>query len=379
MKKILSIAFCFMTAICGWSQSHDSTTDHISISTLQLTPGENTTTKYFVVSLVGTKLYTAVSMDIVLPEGYEYVLTSGGEAKINFTTERKQGLYPVTNPDEVEEEEAEPAYDSHTLSKNIIAARTLRVVDNSNENKLFAATSGNLFRVYVKATAFAKPGNADVQINNCFFNTEDGIQWDTKDITISDKLSSSTSSTLPLTINSSNHWSTCILPFAAAIPAGVKAYTVGSHDSENLLLSEANSFAAYTPYILYSEGGYSGNISGTVDPNQYPATGVVNTDGYLNGAIVAQNVTSGYVMQNLSEGVKFYQITSGTFNVPAGKCWMTLPTGGPVKGLGFVVEDESAIEQVKTPESHNIYNLAGQQVQNPQKGIYIVNGKKVMY
>ncbi|MBQ2787605.1 MAG: hypothetical protein IJF00_06585, partial [Bacteroidaceae bacterium] len=43
------------------------------------------------------------------------------------------------------------------------------------------------------------------------------------------------------------------------------------------------------------------------------------------------------------------------------------------------VEGETAIEEIKTVEYHNgIYDLTGRRIENPTKGIYIINGKKVL-
>lgn len=43
------------------------------------------------------------------------------------------------------------------------------------------------------------------------------------------------------------------------------------------------------------------------------------------------------------------------------------------------VEGETAIEEIKTVENHNgIYDLTGRRIENPAKGIYIINGKKVL-
>ena len=36
------------------------------------------------------------------------------------------------------------------------------------------------------------------------------------------------------------------------------------------------------------------------------------------------------------------------------------------------------VENTKVPGATSYYNLSGQRVQNPSKGIFIVNGKKVL-
>lgn len=376
MNRIVLSVVCLFVTLCGFAQAHENTTDYVSISALQLIPGEGKDTKSFVVSLEGSQIYTAATMDIVIPEGYEIVF-SGKNPKVNNNNESSAGLYPVTNEEEVEEEEANPVYNSHTVSASLVNNQTVRVVVASLSGWSFASTSGKLFRVYVKATPYAKPGYSDVKIENCFFNTEDARQWDTKDLTISDKLSATTSSTLPLTISSDTHWSTCILPFDASIPAGVKAYASDSHDDENVYLTEVQTLKAYTPYILYSENGYSGTMSGTVNANSYPASGYVAV-GNLNGAIVNQNISSGYVLQRHGSDFMFYAVDpEKAVTVPAGKCWVTLSDAG-ASIRNIVITDANGIQSVLSDDdSSEVFNLMGIRVQQPKSGaIYIKNGKK---
>ena len=63
---------------------------------------------------------------------------------------------------------------------------------------------------------------------------------------------------------------------------------------------------------------------------------------------------------------------------------MELPSGAPAKlSLSFGDDDETTdIESVTTDEEAKdndvYYNLNGQRVSNPQKGVYIHNGKKVI-
>lgn len=188
MKRIHFCIICLFVTVCSWAQPHSKTNSRISISELELLTGEDIGTNFFVISLEGSQLYTAVTMDIVIPDGIEFVYNNNGEVKISYSDEKKSGLFPITNLNEMEECGAAAEHNSHTLSANLINAKTLRVVLMSLQSTDFAHTSGPMFRVYVKASACAKAGYADVKISNCFFNTEDGVQWDTEDIVISNKL-----------------------------------------------------------------------------------------------------------------------------------------------------------------------------------------------
>ena len=80
-------------------------------------------------------------------------------------------------------------------------------------------------------------------------------------------------------------------------------------------------------------------------------------------------------------GNSFKSINAG--NVKAGKAildagWVT----SSVKVFTFIFEDDATgirtVETVSAEEAAQIFNLAGQKLSKMQKGINIVNGKKVL-
>ena len=73
--------------------------------------------------------------------------------------------------------------------------------------------------------------------------------------------------------------------------------------------------------------------------------------------------------------VGFYLADGGT--IKAGKAYLESESG--VKAFYFTGEDATSIADIeKTVENGAIYNLAGQRVGKMQKGINIVNGKKIL-
>ena len=68
----------------------------------------------------------------------------------------------------------------------------------------------------------------------------------------------------------------------------------------------------------------------------------------------------------------------GVFNVKAGTAYLAVPNAVSVKG--FLLDGTpTAIEGVEAENNTDvIYNLSGQRVQKAQRGLYIVNGKKLM-
>ena len=68
-----------------------------------------------------------------------------------------------------------------------------------------------------------------------------------------------------LTIEAANPYATLVLPFDAALPEGLKAYTVAEVNAEKsylLTLSEATELKANTPYVVYAENGMTHTFSG---------------------------------------------------------------------------------------------------------------------
>ena len=79
---------------------------------------------------------------------------------------------------------------------------------------------------------------------------------------------------------------------------------------------------------------------------------------------------------------EFRKTTSGT--LAANKAYLKIPTGEGARALSIVFDDEqetTAIESIASkaiPTDNVYYNLRGQRVAQPTKGLYIVNGKKVV-
>ena len=85
-------------------------------------------------------------------------------------------------------------------------------------------------------------------------------------------------------------------------------------------------------------------------------------------------------MANGSQGVGFYKWTGGSLG--AGRAIVPASAvNSTARGfLGFDFEEEAnTIKNVKALQTDGIYyNLAGQRVAQPTKGLYIVKGKKVI-
>lgn len=87
-----------------------------------------------------------------------------------------------------------------------------------------------------------------------------------------------------------------------------------------------------------------------------------------------------YVLADGAEGIGFYQVKAGT-TIAAGKGYLEISAANGVKGFyGFESGDATGISDIDANVDANavIYNLSGQRIQKAQKGINIVNGKKLL-
>jgi hypothetical protein len=138
----------------------------------------------------------------------------------------------------------------------------------------------------------------------------------------------------------------------------------------------ADGIPANTPVILHKDGATSITLTKTATPIAAPS------GNKLAVSTAGQNLSAGVYRlgYKTSDGVGFYKYSSAS--APAGIiCISALDAGANF--LSFDFGDATGIESL-TPdpspkgEGSEYYNLAGQRVAQPTKGLYIVNGRKVV-
>lgn len=356
-------------AVANEPQLPKPTNDYITVNDVTLVPG-STDTYQVEISLVGSQIYTAYQMDILFPPGVDVVVDEDGPYVDLWDGDGC--IYPYVRRKLV-----------HSLSSSygVISNKLLRISCSDDMNRVLTATSGKLLYFLVKVSPYLKPGDVVLKVTNLDFITKENAQkYHCKDQTLT--LHATAESTATLSVSGSSHYGTCVLPFAVpTLPADVKAYSAkGLDDTGQLVvLSEVKQLVAYTPYILYSESGYTGSLSGTVDANKY---GEVVSDGLLRGAIAPQKKSAGYVLQDLGEGARFYAMDGVEFLIPEGKCWLEMPAAqASAPQYGIQIGATTAITAPTTAATVHgrIYTLDGKEVKTMQPGgIYVVNGKKVL-
>ena len=168
------------------------------------------------------------------------------------------------------------------------------------------------------------------------------------------------------------------LDFANASPTGLEAYVASAVTASDVTLTAKTEAPASTGVILKGTAGSKYTI-----PAKNGAASVGTNK--LKTAVTATALADGsfYILK----GGKFCLVTGAADEaartVPAGKAYLLasdVPNNAPELAFDFGGETTS-ISDVRNKISDvkgDIFNLAGQRVAQPTKGLYIVNGKKVV-
>ena len=159
----------------------------------------------------------------------------------------------------------------------------------------------------------------------------------------------------------------------------VTVYAVAVVDNE-LLLSEVASkqVPAGTGVLLKS--------ANTLAKYTVIAEAPAIADNYLKAAAEPMEGAAAYYRlayydYNEKSGLGFYYGAEdgAAFTCKAGTAYLALPAAAGIKGFVLGADNATAISSAKAQaENAAIYNLAGQKIQSLQKGINIVNGKKII-
>lgn len=116
--------------------------------------------------------------------------------------------------------------------------------------------------------------------------------------------------------------------------------------------------------LAYSETGSSADYSGN---------SLLGTD------VEITNPGNAYVLNSKTAGLGFYKL-SATGKILANKAYLVNNSGDARSFMAFDDETVTGIKSVEQSRlsSDGVFNLKGQRVSHPSKGLYVVNGKKVM-
>ncbi|MBR0490114.1 MAG: discoidin domain-containing protein [Prevotella sp.] len=189
---------------------------------------------------------------------------------------------------------------------------------------------------------------------------------------------------------------TLAVPFDRDIPNGHKAYTMSAANSGSaitLTFTEVTTgkLTKNTPYLYYvSDGGIVMPDGGTVTIDWAAATNDQTTAAFVANYrnLTADGTENFYVLPGAVKegGITFHKVGAGATIRPF-RAYITVPAASPAR-INVVFNDATGIHAATTEQLEgifNIYSIDGKLVrQNTEskvgleKGIYIINGKKVV-
>ena len=167
----------------------------------------------------------------------------------------------------------------------------------------------------------------------------------------------------------------------------VKAYTITASDKSTGELTKSqvtSKVPANTGLYIEGDANASVDVPTTIYTTSagtnrlVPGTGATinQVDGTNTNYILTVNKADG----TTAETPKFFKVNTDGNTVPAGKAYLQIPTASAAREFFWFGEDATAIDAVEQNAAVDgqAYNLAGLRVAQPTKGLYIVNGKKVI-
>ena len=169
-----------------------------------------------------------------------------------------------------------------------------------------------------------------------------------------------------------SEWGTFCAPFDVEIPEGVKAYVVNGVDADCVLdLVEVTEIILANTAVVINGAPFSLDVEG-----------IANEDEAMSGLLIGtyEDVKAEvgvYVLQKQNGVVGFYLVETTQPTIKANRCYLALAMED-VKALYFDAS-ATAIGKVATEQvAEKIFDLNGRRVNAAQKGVFIVNGKKVL-
>lgn len=173
-------------------------------------------------------------------------------------------------------------------------------------------------------------------------------------------------------------YATLCLPFAVEVPEGVESFiaTAYSEDAVTLTKLEDGVVPAGTGVVVAADKKTVAQFvrtEKTARVAQNLLKGVTKKTAYAD--VTVQGINA-YALQLVEDEAKFCLVEGGSF--AANTAYLELPAGQS-QTIGLRFGDATMVEAVKAAEENSdIYDLTGRRVEKMTKGIYIVNGKKVM-
>ncbi len=287
-------------------------------------------------------------------------------------------------------------FESQTLTNGTVVAFK---ATGSNVSKFY--TSNNTTRVYkgniiaiasstkgIKSITFdlaqgnVTVANSDYESENLTWTVENGkaantVMFNVGETTHINSITVVYTDIEPITANVSD---AKYATFASAntvdfSKTGITAYATKYNSKANsvrLTEIEDGIVPANTAVVLYAEEAVNATIPFAVPTN------VVTSDLKVSDGTIAGTENIFALANNATYGVGFYNVAA-TVTIPAGKAYLEIPAGEAREFIGFENEATGIVAVGRESlRQQGAYTLSGQRIAAPAKGLYIVNGKKMV-
>ena len=176
---------------------------------------------------------------------------------------------------------------------------------------------------------------------------------------------------------SADYWNTFSVPFDMDIPEGWTVKEFASAEGNVINFKDAESIVAGNPYL----------VKPTADAVNPTFNGVIvkATEGETMGTSDYKFAAQIYNKSLATDGTVAYLSTNGTIKkltsggIKGLRAYFIIPAEGNAR-IAFIDGDQTGImDTVREATNDNrVYDLQGRQVKAVKKGIYVVNGKKVI-
>ena len=195
------------------------------------------------------------------------------------------------------------------------------------------------------------------------------------------------------TADTENAWNTICFPFALTadqIETAFGSNTVVkeltsvnvNNSSASLQFEEVSAIEANKPYIMKTnQAGTNYIFKGvTYNPSGNNPTVTVNgvqfVGNYVYPTVMTNTGGTDYYILN-----DVFKSSSGKTKIKGFRAYFHVPASSNIKSLGFVDEEPTAIQDLNVLgdlQNLEVYDLSGRRVARPSRGLYIINGQKVL-
>ena len=233
---------------------------------------------------------------------------------------------------------------------------------------------------YIIATSYKSP---NIYVNDVYGVLSDGVNsWGPSDVLTNDQiankvLTAPTCALKAMSYGGSEYWTSFYHSLAAyQVPTDAKAYIASLNNNKVTLKEIEGGFIPAGQAVILKSDAEDITLQRVVSGDDFDFT----TNGLLGTMAKIENPGKAYMLDYKAEkGVGFYKLSEDDM-IGANKAYLTYDGTTAPEFFGLTISETEDIEIIQHSEStvKGYFNLNGQRVAQPVKGLYIVNGKKVI-